>query len=458
MVRSFVYPKAAGQRYWNEYLQTMPREKLDELHLKRIQRLIKFAYDNSAMYRRLYDKAGLKPEDVRTWDDFHHKVPFTDKPDYMADQELSFFAGEALPPEYRQYYFQTTGTTGQPLREHFTSFDTVRMADAFCYGYWDNGVRPGDSFYFAFNWGTWIGLWSVYWGCLRMNCTVYSGGGLSTEERIKAIISLKPKVVVGTPTYLLHMITLARAMGLDLRESGVRVLSGGGEPGFNVGATRQALLAGWGAEKAVDFVGIGELNIVHPECGANPGGVHAAEDVFHSFSVDPESGDVTPDGQVGENVITTYSHSSQVFIKYRTHDLVERHEHADHGCGWTWAYYPGTVLGRADFMVIIRGVNVYPTAVENLLGQVEGVTHYYELHITREEGMDRMLVKVEAREDIPSDQYADLTEKVSRMYRDVLGVRLEAEVLAPNTLPRYELKSKKIFDHRPPEVRRKLER
>lgn len=117
MVRSFVYPKAAAQRYWNAHMQTMPREKLDELHLARIQRLIKFAYDNSPLYRRLYDKVGVKPGDVRTWDDFYHKVPSTDKPDFMKDQEIVPFAGEALPPEYRQYYFQTTGNyahTGFP--------------------------------------------------------------------------------------------------------------------------------------------------------------------------------------------------------------------------------------------------------------------------------------------------------------------------------------------------------
>ncbi|MDP2663304.1 MAG: phenylacetate--CoA ligase family protein, partial [Dehalococcoidia bacterium] len=161
---------------------------------------------------------------------------------------------------------------------------------------------------------------------------------------------------------------------------------------------------------------------------------------------------------VGENVVTSLMRGAQVFIKYRSHDLVERYEHFDHGCGWTWAFLKGGVLGRTDNMMVIRGVNVYPSAVEDLLGQVAGTTSYYEMHVTREEGMDRLKVKVEASGDVESGQYADLARRAEEVYRTIMGVKLEVEVVDPKTLPRYELKTARFFDHRPPEVRRKLDR
>jgi phenylacetate-CoA ligase len=435
----------------------MPREKLDQWHLQRIQRLIKFAYDHTSLYRRLYDQAGFKPEDIKTWDDFYHKVPYTDKPDFVRDQREQPFAAQTMGQEHMLYYFQTTGTTGEFLRESYTLYDTVKSGDHYCYGFWDVGIRPGDSFYFCFNWGLWVGLWHIYWNCRNMGCVVYSGGGLSTEERLRHIMNLRPTVVTGTPTYLLHMLNVARSLGLDLRQSGVRFLTGGGEPGFNVPVTRQALEEGWGA-RVVECYGLSEPIVGHHECSARPGGVHVIESCFHAFSADPESGEPLGDGQIGENIVTSYAHTMQPFIKYRTHDLVERYQNPDHGCGWTWAFLKGGVLGRTDFMVVIRGVNVYPTAVENLLGQVPGVTPYYEMHLSREQDMDRMLVKVEAKEDVQPSSYSELAREVEEVYKKNIGVKLEVEVVPPQTLPRYELKTRRIFDHRPKEVRRALDR
>ena len=160
-------------------------------------------------------------------------------------------------------------------------------------------------------------------------------------------------------------------------------------------------------------------------------------------------------GQIGENIVTSYTHFSQPFIKYRTHDLVQRDLEPDHGCGWTWAHLPGVVLGRSDFMVTIRGTNVYPTAVENLIGGVEGLTNHYELHISRSGPFDEMLVRVEARRDDREGggdrELVDRNSLQSRLdehFRQHLGVRLGVEILKPNTLPRYELKTRRIFDTR----------
>ena len=458
MVQSFYNPSAAASRFWNPYTQTMPREQLDAWHLRRIQLLIKHAYDNTPFYRRLYDQKGVKPEDIRTWDDYYHKIPFTDKPYYVQDQEGKDYGVAALPKEYFAYDFRTTGTTGVPLREVFSLFDMARLGDQYLWGLWDSGARPGDSIYFCFDFGFWIGFWGLFHGMRRYGLTCISGAGLSSQDRIKQILALRPAVVTGTPTYFLHMADVSQQMGLDLREAGVRVLVAGGEAGFNIPATRKAVVEVWGCESALDLYGIGELGLVNNECGAHPGGVHMSEDGCHSYSTDPKSGEPVGEGQVGENVITSFTHTTQPFIKYKTHDMVRRYKEFDHGCGWTWDYLEGGVLGRSDFMVVIRGVNVYPTAVENLLGQVKGLSHYHELHVSRESGMDRMLVKVEAETGVPVDTYPEFRQRTEAMYRDIMGLRLEVEVTAPGSLPRYQLKSTRVFDHRPKEVRRELER
>lgn len=434
-------------RYWNSLTQTAPRETLDALHLKKIRHLIGVAYERSPLHRRVYDDAGVKPGDIRTWEDFWYRLPFTDKPQYLADQEQCGYGGLALDREHWQQYFHTTGTTGRFLNEVFTQYELQKAGSQYCYGFWDFGIRPRDSIYFCFDWGAWIGLWTFYWGARDLGLTVLSGGGASGLQRVKDIMSLRPTIVCGTPTYLLHLAEVAAAEGIDVRQAGVTMLAGGGEAGFSIPLTRQKLADAWGTNLIYDAYGVGEALFIGQSCREWAGGVHVIEDVCHAYSVNPESGEpITDVGSVGENVITSYTHLAQPFIKYRTHDLVRLDSRPIHGCGWTWAHLPGTVLGRTDFMVTIRGVNVYPTAVENLLGEIPGVSNHYELHISRRDGMDRMLVKVEAQG--AGIDHEALAVGLADHLRTNLGVRLEVEMEAPLTLPRYELKTKRIFDHR----------
>jgi phenylacetate-CoA ligase len=283
-------------------------------------------------------------------------------------------------------------------------------------------------------------------GARNLGLTIISGGGVSGTERVRQILERRPTIVCGTPTYLLHLADIARNAGTDLRSAGVVMLAGGGEPGFSIPVTRDQLKQAWGVEHILDAYGIGEALFVGQSCAQWGGGVHIVEDVCHSYAVDPDSGEpVTSSDNVGEHVLTSFTRFAQPFIKYRTHDLVRIDTEPDHGCGWTWKHLPGGVLGRADFMVTIRGVNVYPTAVENLIGQVAGLSPHYQLHISRQEGMDRMLVKVEAAGSADHDR---LAAHLAAHLRANLGVRLETEVVGQNTLPRYQLKTKRIFDTR----------
>lgn len=438
----------SDDQFWNRCTQTAPRDVLDAMHLAKIRHLVGWAYDHSPLHRRIYDEAGIRPADIKTWDDYHHRLPFTDKPDYVADQEATgTYGGLALGAEHWQQYFHTTGTTGHFLDEVFSRYEQNKAGSQYCYGMWDYGLRPGDSAYFCFDFGMWIGLWSYYWGVRNLGLTVVSGGGVSGAERVRQILDRRPTMVIGTPTYLLHLAEIANREGLDIRKAGVRVLAGGGEPGLSVPVTRDRLREAWGVEDLYDAYGVGEALFIGQSCRKWGGGVHVIEDVCHSYSVDPTTGDpITDAEQVGEHVITSYTHFAQPFIKYRTHDLVRIDEAPDHGCGWSWKHMPGVVLGRADFMVTIRGVNVYPTAVENLIGEVRGLSNNYELHISRRDGMDRMLVKVEAVE--AGADLDVLSAELATHLRNNLGVRLETEVQQTGTMPRYELKTKRIFDSR----------
>jgi phenylacetate-CoA ligase len=450
--RGDAVPALPDDHFWNRPTQTAPREILDALHLKRIQHLVAWAYDNSPLHRRIYDAAGVGPADIRTWEDYHHRLPFTDKPDYVADQEATGgFGGAALGPEAWQQYFHTTGTTGRFLHETFTQYEMNKAGSQYCYGLWDHGIRPSDSIYFCFDFGMWIGLWSYYWGARNLGLTIVSGGGATGVQRVQQILERRPTIVCGTPTYLLHLAEIAEREGLDIRKAGVRMLAGGGEAGLSVPVTRRKLHEAWGAEQIYDGYGIGEALFIGQSCERWGGGVHAIEDVCHSYTVDPQTGEPVSDGAIGEHVITSYTHFAQPFIKYRTHDLITLDDAPDHGCGWTWKHIPGVVLGRSDFMVTIRGINVYPTAVENLVGEVPGLSNHYELHVSRRDGMDRMLVKVEAHSE--SADHAQLAGALAERLQTSLGVRLETEVVPVGALPRYELKTRRVFDTRADEDR-----
>lgn len=438
---------ASKSKLFSPCTQAMTREELDARHLMRIRKLIRYAYENSPLHRRIYDAAGLKPEDVRTWEDFHTKVPFTDKTDYVADQDTHGIPALAQHDSLISAYFHTTGTTGRFLHEYYGEYDIVRMSSIYAYAWWDCGLRPGDSIFINHNFGFWLGLWHMYWGARYFGLKIYSAGGMTTDERIDAIVSRKPDMVAGTPTYLLRLAQRAQERGIDLSKSSVRFITAGGEPGLNIPVTRRALEEAWGAV-GIDAYGLSEVGIAHMECSGHAGGVHVMEDAFHSYSADPETGMPVPDGEVGENIVTSYTHMAQPFIKYRTHDLVRRFSNHQHGCGWNWAFLEGGVLGRTDFMVVIKGVNVYPTAVENLIGEVPDLSNYYEIHISKREGLDAMLVKVEAKAHVNPDRFGELRTALSEVYRKHLGVTLDVEIVPAETMERYQLKTKRIFDHR----------
>lgn len=450
--------RAAESRFWNEVTETMPREKINRLHDRRLQLLTQYAYDHSPFYKKRFDEIGLEPGDIKTIDDFKTKIPLTDKGDFLDQQQQTPPYGPTLarPQGAIAHHAETSGTTGAPLAIPYAMYDTVRYGESWCSAFWATGIRPSDSFYFAFGWGNFAGFWSAYWGVRRFGGRVISGGGLNTEGHIDAILRLKPTVLISTPTFALRLAAVARDKGVDLSKSSIRFTIHAGEPGPTaLPQMKQQIIEAWGAENAGELLGIAEIDAFAPSNSIGDG-VHVDEMCVFSWVIDPDTGQEVAEGEVGEHVVTSYSNSAQPLLNYRTHDLVRPRLSCP--SGRTWLKFDGSVLGRTDYMVTLRGTNVYPTAIENVLGSADGVSSNYEIHMTRSDNNDEMEVRFEPESNVAEADWPALCEMVSKEIRQQLKVRIDVQSVAPNSLPRYDLKTKRIFDHRPKEFRRALDK
>ncbi|MCC6609679.1 MAG: AMP-binding protein [Burkholderiales bacterium] len=457
---SHVLGKSAREsRFWNAHAETMPRAQLDALHLQRLQKLAHYAYERSPFYRRKFDSVGLKPGDIRSLEDFKRKVPLTDKSEFIDEQLESPPYGPtvALPDDFIVHHCETSGSTGKPLAIPYSMYDTIRYGESWAFGYWALGIRPSDSFYFAFSWGNFAGFWSAYWGARRLGCRVISGGGLDTKGHIQAILRTRPTVLISTPTFALRMAAVAAEMGVDAANSSIKFTYHAGEPGPTaLPAMCRQIEEAWGA-KAGELLGIAEVNAFAPGC-PNGDGVHVNELDSFTWSIDPQTLEEVAEGEIGENVITSFSNVAQPLLNYRSHDLVRRRVGCT--CGRTWVKFEGSVLGRTDFMVTVRGTNVYQTAVEHLIGQIPEVSSAYELLLTREDENDVMTIRFEPVKSLASDRdaWGAIERRLSDHIHKALHVRLKTVAVSPESLPRYELKTKRIIDQRPKEFRRALDR
>ena len=451
-------PETMDRPFWNRHTETMARGKIDALHLDRLQKLAAYAYENTAFYRRKFDNAGIKPTDIRSLDDFKRKIPVTDKSEFIQLQQERPPYGDtlALPQELVAHHCETSGTTGLPLAIPYSMADTVRYGESWVYGFWGLGIRPSDTLYFAFGWGNFAGFWSAYWGARRLGCRVVSGGGLDTKGHIEAILRMRPTVLISTPTFALRIAAVAKEMGVDLAKSSIRFTYHAGEPGPTaLPGMREQIETAWGA-KAGELLGIAELDAMAPGC-PNGDGVHVNEMNCFTWSMNPATGGESAEGEIGENIVTSFANTAQPLLNYRTHDLVRRLT-STCSCGRTWAKFEGSVLGRTDFMVTVRGTNVYQTAVENILNQIDNISMHYELVLTHEEGNDAMTVRFEPEPAVDEALWAGIAADAGNHIHKALHVRLRCTPVAPGSLPRFELKTKRIIDQRPKELRRALDR
>jgi phenylacetate-CoA ligase len=317
-----------------------------------------------------------------------------------------------------------------------------------CYGFWGFGVRPGDIVFFAFSYGTFVGFWGAHYASEKIGCLVLPGGNMTTEARVKQILSMKATVVCSTPTYALRMAQEARSMGVDLANSSVKRLILSGEPAGSIPATKRLIESEWGA-KAADTAGMTEVGtIMIFECEQQPGGTHIIEDHYIEEVVDPESGEPVGYGEQGERLITSFGRGFIPVLRYRTRDLVVRVPASACSCGRTFDIYEGGIRGRVDDMKLVRGTNVYPRAVEAIVREYKEIDEF-RIHLYTADGrQDEIEILVEITQAPgrkPEEILHELRKALSQAHE---GLRIGVKQVDAGSLPRFELKAKRLQDDR----------
>ncbi len=436
--------------YWNPKTETMPREALQRLQGHRLSRLVARAYASSPFHRRLFDEARVKPDSVRGLQDLP-RLPFTTRDAWMDSQRSHPPFGElcVTPPEQAIRYHTTSGTAGRtPLRVLDSRTDWKWIAECWCYGFHGFGVRASDVVFFAFSYGTFIGFWGAHYGTEKMGCLVLPSGNMTTPQRVQLIHEMKATVVCATPTYALRLAQEAVDQGIDLPGGPVQRLILSGEPAGSIPASKRMIEAQWGA-KAADTAGMTEIGtIMMFECEKQPGGTHIIEDQFIEEVINPTTGEPVDYGEQGERVVTSFGRTAIPLIRYRTRDLVLKVPHTHCSCGRTFDVYEGGIRGRVDDMLLVRGTNIYPRAVEAIVREYAAVDEF-QIYLWTKDGIrDEISLRCEVRAG-----HEEQWDKVARRLQADLsgsteGLGFHVERAEPGSLPRFELKAKRVKDDR----------
>ena len=441
---------AGDSPYWNPKTETLPREQLAELQLAKLRAQCEWAAARSPWYRRRFAAEGFEPSALRSLDDLR-RVPMLTREDWMTSQDAAPPYGElpAIGADGAIRVHTTSGTTGRgPLRAIDSRKDWAWIAEMWCYAIWGCGVRPADTAYVAFGYGSFIGFWGLHYAMEKVGALTVPGGAQSTEARVRHIVEFEATVVASTPTYALRLAQEAAQLGIDLRSSAVSRLILSGEPAGSIPQTKALIEKQWGA-KAFDTAGMTEIGTIMVfECEHQPGGTHLIEDQLVEEVIDPVSLAPVGFGERGERVVTSFGRGAIPLLRYRTGDLVCRVPASNCSCGRGFDLYDGGILGRVDDMKIVRGTNVYPRAIEAIVREFPEVEEFQTV-ITHEGIRDEITLRVEcnqscgdARWDVLSD---DLHARLALAHE---GLNFRIERAGSGELPRFELKAKRTVDHR----------
>jgi phenylacetate-CoA ligase len=436
--------------YWNPKTETMARADLGRLQGVRLQELVERAWRDSPFHRRQLEQAGVRPDQVRGLADLE-RLPFTTREAWMECQRRSPPFGDMLarPHERAVRYHTTSGTTGRtPLRVLDGRADWKWIAECWCYGFHGFGIRPEDRVFFAFSYGTFIGFWGAHYACEKMGCLVLPSGNMTTEQRVGLIADMQATVVCATPTYALRLAQEARERGIDLPGGAVKRLILSGEPAGSIPATKRLIEEQWGA-KAADTAGMTEIGtIMMFECEKQPGGTHIIEDQVIEEVIDPETGRPVGYGEQGERVVTSFGRGMIPLLRYRTRDLVVKVPHTRCTCGRTFDVYDGGILGRVDDMLLVRGTNVYPRAVEAIVREHLAVDEF-QIHLATVDGIrDEIAVRCEVRAGHEAEWPRVRERLAADLAGAIEGLSIPVVEVARGTLPRFELKAKRVKDER----------
>jgi phenylacetate-CoA ligase len=442
----------AYSEYWNPKNETLARKELQALQLLKLRRMCEWAAATTPFHQKRFKEAGFSPEQLKTWDDLR-RIPFMTREVWMAAQEEKPLFGDVLATGQTNAirYHLTSGTTGRtPLRVLDSMKDWDWIAEMWCYGLWGFGVRPEDSVYFAFGYGSFIGFWGAHYGCEKIGALVIPGGAQTTEARIRQIVEMGVTTLCSTPTYALHLTQKAREIGIDLvKEGKVNKLILSGEPAGSIPAVKQILEQAWNA-KCGDTAGMTELGtIMIFECSHQPGGTHIIEDHYIEEVINPLTTEPVGYGELGERVVTSFGRGFIPVLRYRTRDMVMRVPASTCSCGRTWDIYDGGIRGRWDDMKTIRGTNVYARAVEAIIREYAAIDEF-QIYLWRKEDLhDEINVRVELKPG-HEEEWETLQHKLAKdLALAHEGLRFNVERMEHGNLPRFELKARRMVDARP---------
>ena len=423
-------------------IERASRDEISALQLTRLKTTLDHAYRNSQHYRARFDRAGLHPEDLKTLSDLS-KFPFTVKKDLRDAYPFGMFAA---PREKIARIHASSGTTGKPTVVGYTQNDIEMWANCVARSIRAAGGRAGDICHVAYGYGLFTGGLGAHYGAEKLGCTVIPISGGMTERQVTLIQDFKPRIIMVTPSYMLSILDEFRRQGVDPRNSSLAIGIFGAEPWTN--AMREEIQQDFDMH-AVDIYGLSEVigPGVASECVETKDGLHVWEDHFYPEIIDPETGDVLSDGELGELVFTSLTKEALPIIRYRTRDLTR--------------LLPGTaramrrmekVTGRSDDMMILRGVNVFPTQIEEQILKCRGLAPHFQIELTRSGRMDNMTVHVESTiEAADEGARAGSVKELIHHIKSVVGVTTKITVHPPGSVARSEGKAKRVVDNRPKE-------
>lgn len=421
-------------------IEIASREEIEALQFHRMRRSLKHAFENSPFYRKRFIEHDVHPDDLKTLADLA-KFPFTNKQDLRDTYPFGMFA---VPQTKLVRIHGSSGTTGKPTVVGYTADDIEHWSNLIARSIRAAGGRPGDILHNSYGYGLFTGGLGAHYGAERLGCTVVPISGGMTERQVTLINDFKPRIIMVTPSYMLSILDEFRRQGLDPKKSSLEVGIFGAEPWTN--AMREEIEEAFNMQ-AVDIYGLSEVMGpgVAQECVETKDGLHIWEDHFYPEIIDPNTGEVLPEGELGELVFTTLTKEGLPMVRYRTRDLTR--------------LLPGTartmrrmekVTGRSDDMIILRGVNVFPTQIEEQILKCQGLTPHFQIELGREGRMDNMTVHVECALDQTDEaSRATSAKELAHHIKSVVGVSARIDVCDPEAVARSEGKAKRVVDNRP---------
>jgi phenylacetate-CoA ligase len=423
-----------------EPIERASRDELQALQLARLKQTLRHAYENVAHYRRSFDEAGVHPDDLTSLADLA-KFPFTTKKTLRDNYPFGLFA---VPREQVVRVHASSGTTGKPTVVGYTKRDIDTWADLVARSIRAAGGRPGDMVHIAYGYGLFTGGLGAHYGAERLGCTVVPMSGGQTEKQVQLIQDFQPSIIMVTPSYMLNIVEEFKRQGIDPATSSLKVGIFGAEPWTD--AMRREIEEGAGID-AVDIYGLSEVMGpgVASECIESKDGPVIWEDHFYPEIIDPDTGEVLPDGEEGELVFTSLSKEALPIVRYRTRDLTRLLPPTSRSMRRM-----GRITGRSDDMLIIRGVNVFPSQVEEQVLQMPALAPHYQLVVSKDGHLDKLEVRCELREgEFAADQVAALSQELKHRIKTYIGVTTSVNLLPAQGIERSMTgKARRVVDQR----------